>query len=126
MYKTSSYAFRLWGTMNFRGFQKHILYKIVLGIISHREKIDRQLAEQSSSIPFLSVKDIYNKRVIFDTWDRLEDKIDKLTAMMGKLVARDSEVNRPFKPQIYQSKRRGQGKNFYNCLCIILILFSIM
>ena len=31
---------------------------------------------------------------------------------MGKLVARDSEANRPFKPQIYQSKRRGQSRNF--------------
>ena len=30
MYVTSSYAFRLWGTLDFRG-------KIVLGIISHRE-----------------------------------------------------------------------------------------
>ena len=34
--------------------------------------------------------------------------------MMGKLVARDSEVNRPFKPQIYQSKRRGQSRHFYD------------
>ena len=38
--------------------------------------------------------------------------INKLTAMISKLVARDSEVNRPFKPQIYQSKRRGQSRNF--------------
>ena len=42
------------------------------------------------------------------------DKIDKFTAMMGKLVARYSEVNRPFKPQIYQSKGRRQGRNFYD------------
>ena len=28
-------------------------------------------------------------------------------------MARDSEVNRPFKPQIYQSKRRGQSRHFY-------------
>ena len=33
--------------------------------------------------------------------------------MMGKLAARDSEINRPFKPQIYQSKR-GQGRTFYD------------
>ena len=39
---------------------------------------------QSSSTPFMSVKDNYNKRVTFDTRDRLEDKIDKLIAMMGK------------------------------------------
>ena len=40
------------------------------------EKIDRQLARQSSSTPFMSIKDNYNKKVIFDTYDRLEDKID--------------------------------------------------
>ena len=61
-----------------------------------KEKVDRQLAGQSSSTPFISVKDSYNKRVTFDTQDRLENEIDKLTAMMGKLAAKDSEVNRPF------------------------------
>ena len=32
-----------------------------------KEKIDRQLAGQSSSTPFMGVKDSYNKRVTFDT-----------------------------------------------------------
>ena len=32
-----------------------------------KEKIDRQLAGQSSSTPFMCVKDSYNKRVTFDT-----------------------------------------------------------
>ena len=56
---------------------------------------------QSSSTQFTSVRDSYNKIVTFDTWDRLEDKIDKLTAVIGKLAAKDNEVNRPFKPQMY-------------------------
>ena len=54
----------------------------------------------------MSVKDSCNKRVTFNTQNGLEDKIDKLTAMMEKLEARDSKVNRPFKPQGYQSKQR--------------------
>ena len=33
---------------------------------------------------------------------------------MGKLAARDSKVNRPFKPQIYQTERRRQSRNFYD------------
>ena len=33
---------------------------------------------------------------------------------MGKSAAKDREGNRPFKPQIYQSKGRGQGRNFYD------------
>ena len=62
----------------------------------------------------MSIKDRYNKKVTFDTWDGLEDKIDRLTAMMGKLATRDNGINKQFKPQIYQSKRRGQSRNFYD------------
>ena len=72
--------------------------------ILNKEKIDGQLAGQSSSTPFMSVRDSYNKRVTFNTQDRLEDKIDKLTAMIDKLVARHNKIKRPFKPQVYQSK----------------------
>ena len=72
--------------------------------IQTKAKMDRQLARQSSSMSFMSVKDSYNKRLTFNAQDGLEDKIAKLTAMMGKLAARDGKVNRPFKPQIYQSK----------------------
>ena len=57
-------------------------------------KIYRQLAGQSSSTPFMSVKDSYNnKKVKFDTQDRLEDKIDRLTVMMSKLAANNNETN---------------------------------
>ena len=80
-----------------------------------KERIDRQLVGQSSSTPFMSIKDSYNnKKVTFDTWDGLEDKTDRLTVMMGKLATNDNGINKQFKPQIYQSKRRGQGRNFYN------------
>ena len=53
-----------------------------------REKIDRQLVGQSSSTPFMNVRDMYTgkKVVTFKTQDRLDDKIDKLTAMMSKLT----------------------------------------
>ena len=40
----------------------------------------------------------------FNARDELEDKIDKLTVMMGRLAARDSDDKRPFKPQIYKSR----------------------
>ena len=32
---------------------------------------------------------------------------------MSKLTAQGSSQNRPFKPKIYQGKRRGQAKNYY-------------
>ena len=62
----------------------------------------------------MSIKDSYNKRVTFDTWDGLEDKIGRLTVMMEKLTTRDNGINRKFKPQIYQSKIRGQSRIFYD------------
>ena len=56
-----------------------------------------------------------NKKVVtFNTQDRLGDKIDKLTSMMSKLTAQCSSQNRLFKSKIYQGKRRGQTKNYYN------------
>ena len=62
----------------------------------------------------MSIKDSYNKRVTSDMQDGLEDKIDRLTVMMGKLTTTDNGTNRQFKTQIYQSKRRGQIRNFYD------------
>ena len=44
-----------------------------------KEKIDRQLAGQSSSNPGMSIKDnCNNKRVTFDIQDVLEEKKDRL------------------------------------------------
>ena len=54
-----------------------------------KEKIDKQLVGQTSSTPFRSVRDSQNKRVTINTADNLEQKIDRLTVMMGKLVTED-------------------------------------
>ena len=104
------------GNHKFRGIQKYTPSKIILGIISIKdlrqavetakrlEKINRQLSRQSSSNPFKSIKDNHSRRITFYTWDGLEDKIDRLSIMMG------NKSNRQFKPQIYQSKRRWQNR----------------
>ena len=62
-----------------------------------KEKIDRQLARQTSSAPFISIKEGFGKKVTFDTMDSIQQKIDKLMVMMGKLVMEDEGQNRPFK-----------------------------
>ena len=63
----------------------------------------------------MSIKESHNnKGVTFDTQDGLEDKIDRLTKMMSQLVTKDDGTNKQFKPQIYQNKRRGQSRNFYD------------
>ena len=46
----------------------------------------------------MSIKEGYNKRVTFDTTDGIEQKIDKLMVMIGKLVTEDKGQNIPFKP----------------------------
>ena len=74
-----------------------------------KEKLDRQLTGQTSTSPFMNIRDGTDKRVSFNTRDELGDKIDKLTVMMSKLVAKDSHERKPFKPQIYKS--RGQSSS---------------
>ena len=61
-------------------------------------------------MPFMNIRNEYNsKRVVaFDTQDRLDDKLDKITTMMSKLTDQGSNQNWPFKPKLYQGKRRGQ------------------
>ena len=79
------------------------------------KKLDRQLAGQSSSMPFMSIMDGNNcKKVTFHMQDSLGDTIDKLTSMMSKLTAQDDNQNKQFKLNIYQGKRRGQSRNFYD------------
>ena len=63
-----------------------------------REKIDRQLAGQTSSTPFMSIRDNCNERVTFDMTDNIEQNTDKLMLMMGKLVTEDKGHDKPFKP----------------------------
>ena len=48
------------------------------------------------------------------TQDSLDDKIDKLTLMMSKLTAQGDNMNKQFKPKIYQGRQRGQSRNFYD------------
>ena len=77
-----------------------------------KEKLDRQLTRQSSSTPFMSIRDGYHKKVSFDTREELGDKIDKLAVMIGKLATKDGGTNKQFKPQIHQSGGIGQNRNY--------------
>ena len=80
-----------------------------------KEKIDRQLAGQTSTTLFMNIKERFSKKVTFDMTDGIEQKINKLTVMMGKLVTEDKGQNRQFKPHVYLSNRgRGQMRYNYN------------
>ena len=80
--------------------------------IMTKEKLDKQLAGQASASPFMSIKEGASKKVSFDTRDKLGDKIDKLTIMLGRLAAKDNNKKRTFKPQIYQCRGRGQNRGY--------------
>ena len=69
-----------------------------------KEKLDKQLTGQTSTSPFMSVREGTDRRVSFNTRDELGDKIDKLTVVMSKLAAKDSHERKLFKPQIYKSR----------------------
>ena len=60
-----------------------------------KEKLDRQLTRQSSSTPFMSIRDGHKRKVSFDTKEELGDKRG---IIIGKLAARDSGTGRQFKP----------------------------
>ena len=75
-----------------------------------KEKLDKQLTGQTSASPFMSIRD--GIKVSFNSRDEIGDKIDKLTVMLGKLAAKDDNNKRPFKPQIYQGRRRGQNRGY--------------
>ena len=76
---------------------------------SNKGEMDRQLARQSSSTLFMNIQEEHNRRVTFDMTDGLEQKIDNLTVMVGKLVMKDNGQDRQFKLQVYQTNRaRGQ------------------
>ena len=75
-------------------------------------KLDRQLTGQSSSTPFMSIRDGHSRKVSFDTREELGSKIDKSVVMIGKLATRDSRTNRQFIPQRHQSRHRRQNRNY--------------
>ena len=75
-----------------------------------KEKLDKQLTGQTSTSPFMNIRDGTERKVSFNARDELGDKIDKLTVMISRLAAKNSYEKRPFKPQIYKS--RGQSRSY--------------
>ena len=77
-----------------------------------KEKLDKQLTRHASTSLFMSIREGINRKVSFEARDKLGDEIDKLTVMISRLAAKDKNKKRPFKPQIYQGRRRGQNRGF--------------
>ena len=128
-YKTGCHKHRLSGTTDTRRFQEYPSYQTILGFfpivdlwqvvemakrILTKEEIVRQLAGQSTSTPFMNMWEEHDKTVTFNMMDGLEQKIDKIMAMMVKLLTKDKGQNKQLKLQVYQSNRgRGQTRCNY-------------
>ena len=69
-----------------------------------KEKLDRQLTGQTSTSPFMNIRDGTDKRVSFNTRDELGDKIDKFTAMMSKLVAKTAMREKLLNPRFTKAE----------------------
>ena len=77
-----------------------------------KEKLDKHVAGQSSSTPFMTIRDSHHRKVSFDTREELGKKINKLVVMIGQLATKESRSNRQFKPQIHQNRGRDQKRNY--------------
>ena len=75
-----------------------------------KEKLDKQLTGETSTSPFMNIRDGTERKVSFNARDELGDKIDKLMVMMSRLAAKDSYEKKSFKPQVYKS--RGQNRSY--------------
>ena len=53
----------------------------------------------------MNMRENSNKRVTFNMTEDIEQKLDKLTVMISKLVTEDEGQNKQFKLQVYQTKR---------------------
>ena len=76
------------------------------------EKLDKQLSGQAgTTTPFMKVGDVSHsgKKVSFNVQDPFREQLENLTAMVYNMSMQKEGNNKPFKPQIYQKKDRGQN-----------------
>ena len=88
----------------------------VKGVLT-KDKIAKQLSGQSgTTTPFMKVGDVPHsgKKVSFNA-DPIREQLESLTFMVYNMSIQKEENKRPFKPQIYPKRGRGQNRqNFSN------------
>ena len=58
----------------------------------------------------MSIRKGANRKVSFDTRDELEDKLDKLTVMLGRLAARDNSKETTQASNIPKQRKRTKQR----------------
>ena len=54
-----------------------------------------------------------SKKVSFNAHDPIREQLESLTSMVYNMSIQKEENNRPFKPQIYQKRGRGQNRQSF-------------
>ena len=87
-----------------------------------KEKMDRQMSDQSSATPFMKATSEHNYSPmkgckegvtsnVFETIKRNSNSIDKLTSLVSKMNMKMDKREMQYKPQVYQGRNRGQNRN---------------
>ena len=81
-----------------------------------KEKLDKHLSGQTvNSTLFMKMGETSHsgKKVSINAQDSIGEKIENLTSMMYKMCIQQEEGKKPFKPQVYLKRGRGQrGASF--------------
>ena len=78
-----------------------------------KEKLDKQLSGLAgTTTPFMKVGDLSHpgKKVSFNVQDPIRQQLESLTSMVYNMSMQKEENSKPFKPQIYQKRGRGQKR----------------
>ena len=71
----------------------------------------------ASSSPFMKMEDTVHpgKKMLIKPQDSIEERLENLTSMMYKISIQQEEGKKPFKPEVYPKRERGQRRqNFEN------------
>ena len=95
--------------------------KDMIEMLQTKERLETQSTGQTSSTPFLGLRDLEkgrsNKVQFKANYDMLDRKIDKLADMMSRLdttkdYRQGRPTSKPYKPYISYGRGRGRGRNF--------------
>ena len=81
-----------------------------------KEKLDKQLSGQTAnSTPFMKMEDTVppGKKMSIKAQDSMEERLDNLTSMMYKMSIQQEKGKKPFKPQVYPKRARGQRRQHF-------------
>ena len=73
--------------------------------------------QTANSTPFMNMEDTFHsgKKMLIKPQNPIEERLENLTSMMYEMSIQQEEGKKPFKPQVYPKRARGQRRqNFGN------------